>query len=375
MLIRASGSGPAWMMPPYVTPLRLQLEKLFFIRFFGLMSPSTWATMLWLEGWIRMFFHTTWIGKEIINGLVCMLGTRVMQLKNPNMHPDIRKLKPWRNPFVVGDAPSILNYPTDFFGLVEKGKIKVIIDEVDKFGEGDKILLESGQTLEAAAVVYATGWETGISIEFIPGSLKTALGSPISGTPQVDEPKLLEEVEAELDGDFPFFQKRNRIKICHPYSELKDTPADGNNVNPYRLHRFLVPVSDLERRSIGFVGALTTLGNSSCAYLQSIWLSAYLDGTLSLPVTQDERIKYETYRDTRFSAHQRRTGNWSKFPNLIFHSMPYFDMLIEDLGLQKRRKRRFLGLTNWPAEYFNSYGPEDYRGLLMEWKIKVGRHN
>jgi len=44
---------------------------------------------------------------------------------------------------------------------------------------------------------------------------------------------------------------------------------------------------------------------------------------------------------------------------LVFDSLPYFDVLLRDLGLEGKRKS---GL----GEVWKGYGPEDYRGLVGE---------
>jgi cation diffusion facilitator CzcD-associated flavoprotein CzcO len=65
ILIRPDGNGPVWMTPSHVTPLGLWLEKLVHTRFFGFMSPCPWAPTTGIEGWLRSFFHRTWLGRKI----------------------------------------------------------------------------------------------------------------------------------------------------------------------------------------------------------------------------------------------------------------------------------------------------------------------
>lgn len=367
MLIRPSGNGPVWMSPPYVTPLGLWLEKLVFTRFFGFMSPCPWAETTGVEGWIRSFLHGTWLGRKIVGAFWGILGDDVVQLNKLNEHPETKKLRPWRDAFEVGNALSILNYPTDFFDLVRSGKIKVDIDEVDKFGEGKEVLLKSGKTLSVDGVVCATGWQTGTSLTFRPPSLAQTLGLPTKAAPEPPSTALAQAAESELYARFPFLRTRDTSRLHHPDPTLRHTPTPDPTQQPYRLYRFLVPPSDLSRRSIGFAGALMSLGNASCAYLQALWLAAYLDGDLALPDTAPAQIMYETYRDTQYCAVRGAMGYGNKFPDLVFDSLPYFDVLLRDLGFEGKRKGTVVGMRNWGAECWRSYGPEDYKGLVGEW--------
>jgi len=104
MLIRPAGKGPIWMSPPYVTPLKLWLEKLVFTRFFGLMSPCPWASSTGFEGLARRFLHKTWLGRKIVGAFWNVLGEDVVGLNGYNNHAETKKLRPWRDAFEVGNA-------------------------------------------------------------------------------------------------------------------------------------------------------------------------------------------------------------------------------------------------------------------------------
>jgi hypothetical protein len=270
---------------------------------------------------------------------------------------------------------SILNYPTDFFDLVRNGKIQVKIGEVESFEGGKEILFTDGDRLKADAVVCSTGWETGPSVKFLPTGIEEDLGLPTADQVlDAEDRELVQRSEAELYARYPFLKERNSGRLYHPDPSLRrsatGTEADKTQ-NPYRLFRFLVPPSDLEERSIGFVGAMMTLATASCAYLQALWLTAYLDGTLQLPSSKSPSdIKYETYLETQYCAIRHAMGYGNKFPDLVFDALPYFDVLLRDLGLTAKRKGGFR------AEYFGSYGPEDYRGIIDQWKrLQAERKN
>jgi hypothetical protein len=178
LLIRPSGSGPAYVAPSHVTPFTLWLEKLVFTRFFGFMSPCPWAKSTGPEGWMRAFLHRTRIGRKIIAGFFKVLGDDVVTLNKLNEHPETKKLVPWRGAFETGGQLSIHNYPTSFFDLVKEGRINVVIDEVNSFADGTEVVLKSGQALSVDAVVCATGWKTGSTLRFEPATLYKDLGLP-----------------------------------------------------------------------------------------------------------------------------------------------------------------------------------------------------
>jgi hypothetical protein len=371
MLIRPSGNGPVWMSPPYVTPLGLWLEKLVFTRFFGFMSPCPWAETSGFEGFIRKFLHGTWLGRKLCGAFWGILGDDVVQLNKLNEHPETKKLRPWRDAFEVGNALSILNYPTNFFDLMREGRIKVIVKEVDRFSNGKEIVLKDGTKLSVNAVVCATGWTSTTTLEFLPPGLEKSLGLPTTNSPDVTNAALAKKVEAELYEQFPYLKQRDTSRLHHPDPSLRYIPTSNPNQQPYRLYRFLVPPSDMQRRSIGFAGALMSLGNASCAYLQALWLTTYLDGTLVLPAVSEQQIEYETYRDTEYCKLRGAMGYGNKFPDLVFDSLPYFDNLLKDLGFEPKRKGTVGGLRNWGKEAFVGYGPEDYRGLVGKWEERV----
>lgn len=261
-----------------------------------------------------------------------------------------------------------MNYPTDFFDLVREGKIRVIIGEVECFGKSTEVRLTNGKTLEVDAVVCSTGWDTDPAIEFKPSAIKGALGLPSLGNlADPEEKALIRRVEAELYNRYPFLKQRNSTKIHHPDPlQQQSTENTEGEQRPYRLFRFMVPLSDIQNRSIGFVGAMMTLGTTSSAYIQALWLAAYFDGALPLSIFKSPSdIKYQTYLETQYCAIRHAMGYGNKFPDLVFDSLPYFDVLLRDLGFEGKRKGRFT------AEYFGSYGPEDYRGLVDEWRTRI----
>lgn len=374
ILIRPSGNGPNYLAPTHVTPFKLWLEKLVFTRFFGFMSPCPWAETAGIEGWLRSFFHETWLGRKVTAAFWNVLGEDVVTLNKLDGHPETKKLRPWRGGFEVGNCLGIHNYPTSFFDLVREGRIKVVIDEVGQCSKGREVLLKSGNSISVDAVVCATGWQIGNALEFKPKSLEASLGMPFRGS-DTQHTALIKQSEDLLYSKYPFLKDRDTSREFHPDPSLRYTQTSTGERQPYRLHRFIVPPSTLQDRSIVFNGALHTLGTFPCAYIQSLWITAYLDGSLALPVASEEQILAETYRNTQYFVIRGALGLGATLPDMVFDTLPYFDLLLRDLGLEGKRKGRVLGLR----ECVRSYGPEDWRGLVDEWEVRQGgegkKHN
>ena len=72
---------------------------------------------------------------------------------------------------------------------------------------------------------------------------------------------------------------------------------------------------------------------------------------------------------SRYAKHRAPYGHGRFFPDLVFDQVPYFDMLMRDLGLRTWRKK---GWGKWCKELFGAYRQEEYRGVVGEWLSKEG---
>lgn len=103
-------------------------------------------------------------------------------------------------------------------------------------------------------------------------------------------------------------------------------------------------------------------------HVQSLWATAYFDGKLKgLKGNTSRKVEEEAVLAARFDRLREgfREGEAGKQrPGVIFDSLPYVDLLLEDLGLEGRRKKW------WWAELSEGYGSGDYRGVLEEFKMK-----
>ena len=93
-VIRSSGMGPMWMIPPYVLPFKMWAEKLVNMRFVTWMSPCIWGDA---DGYLRIrkWLHGTWLGRKLVDCFWWVLDNDICTFNNYDAHPETRKLKPW----------------------------------------------------------------------------------------------------------------------------------------------------------------------------------------------------------------------------------------------------------------------------------------
>ncbi len=355
MVIRESGHGPVWMAPPYVTPLHKWLEKLIYTRLLTWFSPCVWGDADGFSG-IRNFFHGTAFGRWIVDTFWGILGNDVITLNAFEKHPETKKLKPWSNAFFIGSSLGILNYETNFFDLVRKGKIKVHIADIFSLS-GRNVYLSTGDKLKADALVCATGWLHHPPIRFLPEGIDDELGLPHFSNEPAEEAR---KADHEILTRFPRLkaQPAPNPKAKPLTARSSNSPAAIQPNRPYRLYRFMVPPALVDDRSIGFAGALMTTGTPLIAQTQALWLSAYFDGK----IYPEGDITHETVLHSQFGKWRYPAGHGARFPDFVFDALPYLDLLLSQLGLKVHRKNGRM------AEWFAPYGPEDYKGLNEEWR-------
>lgn len=355
MIIRSKGQGPVWMAPAYVTPLKKWLEKLVHTRFLTWFSPCIWGAE---DGYprIRGFLHGTPIGRAIVNAFWNVLAQDVVAANGYDKDPEVKKLKPWNSAFWIGSGLSILNYPTDFFDLVRSRRINVYVADVTSLSE-KTVHLSTGEALPSEVLVCATGWKARPPIHFTGCISDENLGLPFYS----DKPdELAQKADEEILKQFPRLKDQPKLKVSNSAEK-----TDGTN-RPFRLHRFMVPPSTSEDRNLAFAGMTTTITTAIIAQTQALWISTYFDGKLVRIPQSAEAMTWETTLQSQFGKWRVPCGYGARVPDFVFDAIPYVDMLLKDLGLKSHRKGGMV------KEIFGAYGPEDYRGIVDEWK---GEHD
>lgn len=368
MIIRESGRGPVWMAPPSGTPLKgFQIEKFVSTRFFTWFSKCSWSDADGFTG-VRGFLHGTAVGRAMVKTFWRILGNGILTLHAYDKHPETAKLKPWAEAPWVACGLSSLNYPTNFFDLVKEGKITIYIADIDQLS-GKEINLTSTKegktTVTADALICATGFQFLPSVTFLSPSGKPLDPSTI-GIPHHSESEeskhLIEEVDKEILSRFPKLKDQPKVN-----PNLKPLDREVKELNqPYVLYRFMVPPAFINDRSLAFCGIIQAILTPLGTQVQGLWLAAYLTGKLELKDKDDQAVKKEAMLHARFGKLKCPRGNGSLWPRIVFDSMPYFDQLLHDLGMNPWRKRGVL------KESFEPYGVTDYVGLVEEWKQQQG---
>lgn len=369
-VIRDSGHGANYMAPPYVTPLKKRLEGLVGVRFLTWFSPCIWGAQDGFS-WIRSFLHTTRVGRFLVDALWKILTADVVDLTGYDKHPETAKLKPKLSAFWHASSLSILNYPSDIFEYVRNGTIKVHTADIDHLSPRT-VHLSNGTTLPGDALICSTGWHHRPSIEFLPSGIDVELGLPHDS--KGPESQMVSQADKEILARFP--RLVDQPTVNENYTPLPSASTDGTvDERPFRLYRFMVPPASINEPSIAFAGIVLTIHTLPVAQVQALWITAYLNNRLPAQQTQKPKtstgafdpdaVAYETILHTRFGKWRYPAAFGRHFPDFVFDAVPYMDMLLRDLGLRFRRKK------GWWAEVFHPYGPEDYKGLVDEWRIKV----
>ncbi|KAI0120956.1 hypothetical protein BJ170DRAFT_153875 [Xylariales sp. AK1849] len=372
-VIRQSGHGPAWMAPPYVTPLKRWLEKLVNTRLLTWFSPCIWG---YADGYTRTrwFWHETAIGRTITDTFWSILANDVITLNKYDSHPELAKLKPWSPAMFTASSFSILNYDSDFFELIRNGTVKVHIADITHLSP-HVVHLSNGTELDSDVLHCATGWKHLPPMKFLPEGIEKEIGIPYALSPG-DPTDLIEKADKEILAKFPRLRDQP-VKNKHYIPLLEsgglsttDKINPSTELTPYTLYRFMVPPSPslLKHRDIAFAGAIMTFSTTTMAHLQGLWINAYIRNEVSFPDWTSaeimEKLRYEIVLFSRFGKWRYPAGRGSQLPDFVFDAVPYLDLLAADLGLRVHRKKGAF------AEVLEPYGPEDYRNVVAEWMEK-----
>ncbi|CZR61898.1 related to dimethylaniline monooxygenase [Phialocephala subalpina] len=344
MIIRQTGNGPVWLLPPYVTPLKRKAEELLHTRFLTWFSPCPWGAE---DGFakIRNFLHSTWLGHWIVKGFWKIISNDVITLNEYDKHPLTGDLKPWNSVLWTGSGVSIHNYETNFFALVRSGKIRVHTTDVSKL-EGNSVYLDNGKELNTDVVVCATGWKKDTTFKFL-NLGEAGLGLPCSPT---EKAELSAQADEEVLTMFPSLRSQPPLRTPPPTTD------------PLRLYRFIVPPTMVSKRNLAFAGMVSTVSTSIFAAVQGLWITAFFDGTLDRLANSEDDITKEVMLHTQWGKWRYPCGYGARLPDFAFDAMCYTDLMLRDLGLKNHRKEGMV------KELFSPYKPKDYAGLIQEWE-------
>lgn len=357
MIMRQKGGGPSWVWRPlrFGSWVDTSLSRLSLTRIFTWFDPSPFGSTGRTARWI---LHSTRLGRKL-----CMLFWEFLDrcICHANGYDDCsqtRMMKPWTSTFWMGNSLSIHNYDTDWFQLVKEGRIIPHVAEVVSLKDS-AVILSDGTRVEADALVACTGWKSRPCIQFYPESIFKELA-------------LEEEYDATTKAQKDIFSQRPSLQ-CQPIRNLpvqvaKEDPeactSTPEDTSSFRLYRFLVPASPLfwEKRNLAIIGGHLSIHAVMLAQVQALWITAFFRERIRHKPTKE--IVYQTIVHSEYEKIRRPKeagGAGARHADLVFDSLPYIDMLLEDLGIRSRRK------TSWWKDIFQPYTLTDYRGLVREW--------
>ncbi|GJC87458.1 FAD-dependent monooxygenase DEP4 [Colletotrichum liriopes] len=308
-LIRRSGRGPVWVAPAFTQlgPFKVWRERLVTRRICAFMSPCVLPDFSGLP-WVRRFLHESAVGRVIYR------------------------------------------------------------EDIDHLSD-HTIHLGDGTTLTADLLVASTGFSAKPTINFEPASLHSDLGVPTTSLGPKQE-AFWNDANAKADGaigarfprllDGPFLSPTSsKPKPFHPGASAEVS------YTPWRLYRGIAPpgLAARDDRSLVFLGAFSNLANIMRLEVQCLWMLAYFEKRI--PTFDVDRRAGRVFEETalfqRWAQHRAPYGHGRCYPDLVFDQLPYWDMLLRDVGVETQRKAGV-----W-AELFESYTPVDYRGMVQEW--------
>ncbi|KAK1834464.1 putative dimethylaniline monooxygenase [Podospora conica] len=376
-IIRKSGRGPCWVVPPYTFfgPFRALRERLVTRRFLTFISP--WGLPDYSGfGWLRRLLHFTAFGQAFSQKIWGKMHASTVRDSRFRSKDEYMVLEPEQNPFWYGTASGVFNYDEDILAYISKGRIRIHRADISHLTD-HKVHLHSeadGDTvLNVDALVACTGFSAKPSFTF-KGASPSDLGIPTTSLTKT-ETQLWEAVNGQADLSIgseyprlllgPFHSPSSRVprQFHQGASSAEETPE-----TPWRLYRGMAPpgLAASGDRSLVFLGIMNGVGNTVRMELQALWALAYFGDKLALLQRDREssRVFAETALFQRFTQHRAPYGHGRLFPDLVADQLPYWDLLVHDLGLETRRKGGGL------RELFEPYGVADYAGLTGEWLAK-----
>lgn len=288
-------------------------------------------------------------------------------------------------PFWTATSLSILNYPTDFYDLVRSGIVKVHISDIDYLSPSTVHLVSEPDPIQTDALICCTGWKYKPHAQFYPEGVEEQLGVPYYD-PKIqdfsDDP-IVKKADEVILTRFPRLRDQPRpnphYRPMRPVATMNQTKATENVEpnRPFRLYRLIAPPTHRFGNSIVFLGAVLCISIPTNLHIQALWATAYLDGKIqgvssslaspSSPRKSEEELMWDATLTSRFGRWRYPTGYGARFPDFVSDAVPYWDLLLGDLGLESKRKGGGL------KEVYDPYGPEDFSTIVEEWIAKSRR--
>ena len=253
-----------------------------------------------------------------------------------------------------------MNYETDFHDLIRDGKVKIFRQDLSHLSPRT-VNLSDGTALDSpGGLITSVNWQWVPNLELKPASLHSDLGIP---SVHYSDKQKQQWHALDAEADRTIFSKFSILKGTPQVGKGDTTQADSSGkleLEPFRLYRFLAPPGLTAKgdRSIVFQGFVANLLNQVRNEVTGLWAYAYLNNQLDI---DEGKAEAQAALWSRFCMRRYPYGYGNRYPDFVFEQVPFFDRLLQDLGLPHRRKKGML------AEFFQPYMQADYRGLTAEW--------
>jgi cation diffusion facilitator CzcD-associated flavoprotein CzcO len=130
-IIRRSGKGPTWIMPPYtnIGPFKVWRETFLTRRILGLFSPSV-NNNAGGFGWLKKLVHGTKFGNAFARKFWQGMHDATLVECGYAKHPTTKLLEPEAGSFWYGATAGILTYSDDFYSHVHDGTVRVHREDI-----------------------------------------------------------------------------------------------------------------------------------------------------------------------------------------------------------------------------------------------------
>ena len=251
-----------------------------------------------------------------------------------------------------GTQASSLNYDVDFYDLIRDSPVNVIREDLNRL-DGEAIVLQNGQRITTDALVCATGYKYSPSFPLEPHDKQLSWGIPVAPS---------------LDNVFPVLDAKADKELFDRFPILSTSPSSLERQagsTPWRLWRFIARPSQVcsEPHSLAFLSTITSYQTTIKCEITSLWAYAYLHDELDVQPQSEADVLYEAALWSRFGKWRCPMGMQGKIADFLLDALPYYDLLLRDLGLGSWRKG--WGIS---GEIFGRwYEVKDYRGIVNEW--------
>ncbi|KAF7952365.1 uncharacterized protein EAE97_001862 [Botrytis byssoidea] len=301
------------------------------------------------------FLHSTKYGVKMMNAFWSAVDNETRKDADFNGRKNLQgfeKLNP-QSPMFWQNCTGGLLHQVDLFDAIAE-KVRIYCADIASIEE-HKILLKDGNAVPADAILCGTGWVP--SLQFFTEDQKKSLGLPhLPSSEHEEHQDHWKQLTSEADQ-----------KVVSRFPQLANLPPHYRRPvthTPYRLYkhvaRFPTSDSEIDGNSIVFIGQVSVGDYFPVVQCQSMWATAYLDGKLVLPPSQEQQKEVALF--TAWNS-RRYLSSGDEGINMTFELVGYCDSLLQDLGLISHRR-------GWFKDLFAPFVASNFAGLKDEYLKK-----